>query len=91
MSDKPVRPDDKRYWLDQPGNVDKIVYGLVAVCAALFLADALYEKHGHFVVERLFGFYGLFSFVVCVGLVLGAKWMRTFLTRPENYYDEPDD
>ena len=37
----------------------------------------------------VFGFYGLFGFIVCVALVLAAKWMRTFLMRPEDYYD-PD-
>lgn len=82
--------DEKRYWLDDPGNVTKIVWALVAVCTMLFFADGFYEKHGHFEVEQLFGFYALFGFVVCVVLVLTAKWLRNFLIRPEDYYD-PDD
>lgn len=81
-------PDDKRYWLDEPRNVTKLVWGLVAVCGLLFVADALYEKHPHFAAEGWFGFYGIFGFVMCVGLVLGAKWMRTFLRRDEDYYDK---
>jgi hypothetical protein len=83
----PERPGEHRYWLDDPGNVTKIVWALVAVCVGLFFADALYHKHGYFAIERVFGFYGLFGFVVCVALVLAAKWMRTFLMRPEDYYD----
>ncbi len=90
MSEKSKGGDEKRYWLDDPRNVTKIVWGLVAVCAGLFFADAFYEKHGPFAIERLFGFFGLFGFIVCVGLVLGAKWMRNLLMRPEDYY-EPDD
>ena len=82
--------DDKRYWLDDPGNVTKIAWALVAVCAALFVADAFYHKHGPFDIEHLFGFFGIFGFVMCVALVLGARWMRTFLQRPEDYYD-PDE
>ena len=34
----------------------------------------LLRKHGHFAIEHLFGFYGLFGFVACVVLVLAAKW-----------------
>jgi hypothetical protein len=90
MDEKAKDRDEKRYWLDDPRNVKKVVWVLVVVCSGLFFADAFYEKHGLFSVEHLFGFYALFGFIVCVGLVLVAKWMRTFLMRPEDYY-EPDD
>ena len=33
-------------------------------------------------------FYPVYGFVGCVVLVLVAKWMRSFLMRPEDYYDE---
>ncbi len=81
---------ERRYWLDEPRNVTKVVWGLVVVCCGLFFADALYVKHGLFSVESLFAFYAVFGFVVCVCLVLIAKWMRTFLMRPEDYYDSDD-
>jgi hypothetical protein len=81
---------ERRYWLDQPANIDKIVYALGGVCIALVFADGFYVKHGHFEIEHLFGFYGLFGFVVYVGLVLTAKWLRTFLMRDENFYDRHD-
>ena len=76
-----------RTWLDEPRNVTKLVRGLVGVCALLLLADAFYDKHPHFAFEGWFGFFAVFGFVVCVGLVMFAKWMRTFLKRPEDYYD----
>ena len=79
--------EDRKYWLDEPGNVKKIIWALFAVCAALFLADAFYHKHSHFEVENFFGFYAIFGFVVCVALVLAAKGMRLFLMRSEDYYD----
>ncbi len=92
MTDHAKRPDDgdKRYWLDDPRNVTKIVWALVVVCCGLFFADAFYAKHPFFAVETLFAFYAVFGFVVCVCLVLIAKWMRTFLMRPEDYYDADD-
>jgi len=79
--------EDRKYWLDEPGNVQKIIWALFAVCAALFLADAFYHKHSYFEAENFFGFYAIFGFVVCVALVLAAKGMRVFLMRSEDYYD----
>jgi len=82
--------DERRYWLDEPRNVKKIVWALVVVCIGLFFAYAFYEKHAETEVEYLFGFYAVFGFTVYVGLVLIAKWLRTFLMRPEDYYDSDD-
>jgi hypothetical protein len=78
---------DRGYWLDEPRNVAKVFWALVAVCAALLAADFFYDKHAKFALENLFGFYGLFGFVCCVFLVLAAKELRKFLKRPEDYYD----
>lgn len=77
----------RRYWLDDPANVRRVVWALVAVCALLLAADAVFDRHPEFALEGWFGFYAVFGFVMCVGLVLGAKWMRTFLMRDEDYYD----
>lgn len=88
MTDHTPPPGEKKYWLDDRHNVDKVYWGVVAVCAALFLADAFYEKHPYFGMEYLFGFYGLFGFVACVGLVLAAKEMRKLLMRGEDFYGE---
>ena len=51
---------EKRYWLDDSRNVDKIVIALVVVCAGLFAADFFYHKHVHFAFEGWFGFFGWF-------------------------------
>jgi hypothetical protein len=82
-----VRADEPPRWLDDPRNVDKIVYALYAVCALLLLIDPLVEKHGPFEIEHWWGFYGIFGFVGCVFLVLAAKGLRRIVMRPEDYYD----
>ncbi len=79
--------DDKTYWLDNRRNVRKIVWTLVIICVALFAADGFYHKHPYFAVETVFGFYAIYGFVMCVGLVLLAKLMRKLLMRDEDYYD----
>ncbi len=80
-------PDDKRYWLDDRRNVDKIIWALCAICLLLFAADAFYDKKSHFAFEGWFGFFGLYGFIACVGLVLAAKELRKILKRDEDYYD----
>ena len=80
-------PGERRYWLDDMRNVDKLVYGLYAICAGLLLIDILVPKHGPFAIEHWLGFYGIYGFVACVGLVLAARALRVILMRPEDYYD----
>lgn len=89
---KPSEPDpatqpERSYWLDQPANVNKIVYLVCAICLLLVLGDLLYEKHPHFAFEEWFGFFGFFGFFACVFLVVAAKKLRTFLMRDEDYYE----
>lgn len=79
--------DGRKYWLDDPRNVTRIYWSVFVVCGLLFVADAFYHKHPHFEAESWFGFYGIFGFVACVGLVLAAKVLRLILKRPEDYYD----
>ena len=83
--DRPV--GEAQRWLDEPANIRKIVIALGVVCVGLLLADLFYEKHPHYAMDSLFGFYAIYGFVVCVGLVLAAKVMRIVLMRDENYYD----
>lgn len=82
--------DPRKYWLDDKGNIKKLLYVLYAVCAALFVADALYHKHPHFEAEYVFGFYAVFGFVMSVALVLVGKLMQTLLTRDEEYYEKDE-
>jgi hypothetical protein len=53
-----------------------------------WLDDPKNHKHVEVAAEAWFGFYGIFGFVACVGLVLGAKELRKILMRDETYYDD---
>lgn len=78
---------EKRYWLDSKENVTKLVHGLWAICTLLLLADFVVHRHEEVTFAEWFGFYGIYGFVACVGLVLAAKELRKILKRPEDYYD----
>lgn len=77
-------------WVDKPRSGAMIVYGLLALCAGLFLADFLYHKHPYFEIEELPGFYGIYGFIVCVALVLCARGLGHFLKRDARYYAPND-
>ncbi len=78
--------NEKKYWLDDRRNVDKIFLGLCAICGGLTLLDHFYHKNVHFSWENWFGFFGLYGFVSCVGLVVLAKLLRKVLKRGVDYY-----
>lgn len=82
-----IKKTERVYWLDHKRNVDKIFYGLVAVCIALFSADFFYHKHVNFPFENWPGFFAWYGFTCCVALVLLAKQMRKIVMRREDYYD----
>ena len=82
--------NEKKYIFDNPDNVKRVLYILVACCVLLFALDFVIHRHVMHSWENLWGFYPVYGFVGCVILVLVAKWMRTFLMRAEDYYDEGD-
>ena len=78
---------EKKYWLDDPANVTKLVWLLGIVCVALFLADFFYHKHSHFRFENWIGFYAWYGFLAYCFIVLSAKGLRKLIKRDEDYYD----
>jgi hypothetical protein len=78
---------EKKYWLDDPRNVSKLYYALIAVCALLVIAELFFHKHGHFHWENWFGFFAWYGFGVFCFIVLAGKHLRKLLMRDEDYYD----
>ena len=80
--------NEKKHFFDDPNNIKRVLYGFYAACVILFALDFVIHRHVYHSWENLWGFYPIFGFVACVILVLIAKWMRTFLMRSEDYYDQ---
>jgi hypothetical protein len=82
-------PSEKKYWLDKPGNVKRIVLALILVDVLLLILGELIHKHGHFDVElSVPGFYAIFGFCAYCTIIAGAVLLRRFVRREEDYYDE---
>ena len=81
---------EKKHIFDNPRNVRRVLWALLATCGFLLIADFIFHRHVVHPWEALWGFYALFGFVACVVLVLVAKGMRKYLMRKEDYYDVDD-
>lgn len=82
--------NEKKHIFDNPDNIKRVLHIFYACCVILFALDFVIHRHVYHSWENLWAYYPIFGFVACVILVLVAKWMRTFLMRSEDYYDEVD-
>lgn len=101
---KNPKPKEQPRWLDRPENVRKIIRGFYGLCVSIILIDLVFSlgwhKHAAFgeeislhSVETLPGFYGIYGFLACVGLVYISKVMRgwkekNILMREEDYWEK---
>ena len=88
-------PGEEPRWLDDPGNVKKIIRVFFILCGALLLLDLLFlshvfHKHVYFPMENFPGFFCLYGCIACVLLVLVAKQLRKLLMRSEDYYERSE-
>lgn len=82
-------PGEEPRWLDDPANGRK-VFNVTVVLYVLFALIGFlpYEHHPHFPFEEIPVFHGIYGFVCFVGIVLVAKELRPWISRPEDYYDD---
>ena len=82
--------NEKIYIFDKPENVKRLLLIFYICCALLFTLDFIIHRHVVHDWEKLWGFYPIYGFVGCVLLVFIAKWRRTLLMRPSDYYDQKE-
>lgn len=80
-------PSEQPGWFDRRENVNKLWYGLLAVCGALTISEFLYEHHPHFDIEKIPEFFEIFGFLAFVLIVFAGKALRHLIMRDEGYYD----
>lgn len=84
---------ERRYRLDEPRNVTRIVYGLYAVCLVLLVVELVIHRKAEFEseAESWFGFYAVLGFVAYTAIVYTAKALRRLVRRSEDYYRDGSD
>ena len=73
-------------WVEKPGSLKKIIRALIAVCVLCILLNFTYSGKGHYSAESIPGFYALYGFVAFTFIIFVAKFLRTIIMRPEDYY-----
>ncbi|WP_440873797.1 hypothetical protein [Thalassotalea sp. PLHSN55] len=82
--------DEKKYLFDDPKNIKRLMQIFYVCCVVLVILDFVIHRHTMHEWDKLWAFYPIYGFVGCVVLVIVASWMRTFLMRREDYYDNPE-
>lgn len=80
-------PDKKQTGLDSPAFGQKVVWAVVIISIGLGLADFMYHKHGHFEIENVPAFYGIFGFLAFIFVVFVGVILRKIIMRDEDYYE----
>ena len=73
---------------DKPENVRKLLLIFFISLAVLLVIELFIHKHGHFPWEDAPFFFAVYGFISCVALIFIAKFIRMFVKRNEDYYDE---
>jgi len=82
--------EEKKYLFDNPRNVKLLFYTLYVSCAVLLLIDFIIHRHILHHWEQLLGFYSIYGFIGCTGIVLGSKVLRVLVMQDEDFYDRDE-
>ena len=85
---KSEKAAERQYIFDNPKNVRRLIWALVAICAATLGLEFFVARYVDHPWEKVFGFYALYGFVMCVFLVLAANVLRKVVMCREDYYDD---
>ena len=86
--------NEKPSWFEQPKNINRMIFGLVAACALLLLIELVFghyfhDEHHHatFEIEGIFGYQAWIGFISFIVVVALGSLLRLVIRRPEDYYD----
>lgn len=64
-------------------------WAFFAALGLVIVFDFIAERHeAHFFGDKVFGFWSMFAFIVCLAMIVCCKWVaHAWLERDEDYYD----
>ena len=80
--------EEKIGWFDKKKNLILFLRIFYASLALLLVLDFFVVKHAAFGFDGVPNFFAAYGFISCVLLVLGAKVLRMFVKKDEDYYDK---
>ncbi len=79
--------DPKKPLLEDPATGRLLYMVLALACVGLVIADFFIDRHPHFAVERMVGFFAVLGFAAYSFIVFAGHVVRKLLMREEDYYD----
>ncbi len=80
--------EQQKHWLVRPENIRLMWRIFMVILALTVVAELGIKGHPYFGVDGWFGFYAIYGFITCVGMVVFAKVLGIVLKRPDTYYDD---
>ena len=77
----------KHNWFYKKNTIKKLRIISSALFVLILLTEFFVALHPHFDIEKIFGFYAIFGFLSCVGLIIFAKLLGFLIKRKDDYYD----
>ena len=77
----------KQNWFYRKNNIKNLRILSITVLWLIVLIEFFIVLHPHFDIEGVFGFYAIFGFLSCVGLIIFAKLLGFLIKRKDDYYD----
>ena len=76
-----------KHWLVRRRSIRMLWIVFVVVLAVVAVGDVVVHGHPYFELDGTFAFYAWYGLLTCVGMILFAKALGTFLKREDTYYD----
>lgn len=83
---RPEQRPDSDHWLVRPRTIRLLWWIFGAILALTVAGQFFIHFHAYFEVDGWFGFYAIYGFLTCVGMVVLAKLLGLVLKRPDDYY-----
>ena len=77
----------KQNWFYKKSSIKKLYISALIILGVVLFVEYFIVLHPHFSIEKIFGFYAVFGFLSCVGLIIFAKLLGFLVKRKDDYYD----
>ena len=87
MKNKEVNKSKNIYaWIENPRITRFLIICFIIICIGLFVSDLFYIRHPHFSIDKVFGFYGIYGFIMFTFIIFASKVLRLLAMRSEKFY-----
>ena len=77
----------KQNWFYRKSSIKKLYISALIILGVVLFVEYFIALYPHFSIEKIFGFYAVFGFLSCVGLIIFAKLLGFLVKRKDDYYD----